>query len=126
MATGLDSLNLGEPQILGQVKDAWQIARAAGVMKTALDRLFQHTFSVAKRVRTDTRIGTHPVSVAFAGVRLAQQVFTDLRQATVLLIGAGDTIELAARHLSDAKAKRLLVRSEEHTSELQSLMRISY
>src|SRR3546814_1994930 len=67
-------------------------------MKTALDRLFQHTFSVAKRVRTDTRIGTHPVSVAFAGVRLAQQVFTDLRQATVLLIGAGDTIELAARH----------------------------
>src|SRR3546814_4864118 len=85
-------------------------------MKTALDRLFQHTFSVAKRVRTDTRIGTHPVSVAFAGVRLAQQVFTDLRQSTVLLIGAGDTIELAARHL----------RSEEHTSELQSLMRISY
>src|SRR3546814_13090056 len=91
-------------------------------MKTALDRLFQHTFSVAKRVRTDTRIGTHPVSVAFAGVRLAQQVFTDLRQATVLLIGAGDTIELAARHLSDAKAKRLLVanRTLAHAQDLAS------
>lgn len=122
VATGLDSLILGEPQILGQVKDAWQIARAAGVLHTALDRLFQHTFSVAKRVRTDTRIGSHPVSVAFAGVRLAQQVFTDLRQATVLLIGAGDTIELAARHLSDAKAKRLLVanRTLAHAQDLAS------
>jgi glutamyl-tRNA reductase len=122
VATGLDSLILGEPQILGQVKEAWQIARNAGVMKTALDRLFQHTFSVAKRVRTDTRIGTHPVSVAFAGVRLAQQVFTDLREATVLLIGAGDTIELAARHLSDAKAKRLLVanRTLAHAQDLAS------
>ncbi|PKM41814.1 MAG: glutamyl-tRNA reductase, partial [Gammaproteobacteria bacterium HGW-Gammaproteobacteria-1] len=107
---------------LGQVKEAWQIARNAGVMKTALDRLFQHTFSVAKRVRTDTRIGTHPVSVAFASVRLAQQVFTDLREATVLLIGAGDTIELAARHLSDAKAKRLLVanRTLAHAQDLAS------
>ena len=122
VATGLDSLVLGEPQILGQVKDAWQAARAAGAMKTALDRLFQHCFSVAKRVRTDTRIGAHPVSVAFAGVRLAQQVFADLREATVLLIGAGDTIELAARHLADAKARRLLVanRTLAHAQELAS------
>lgn len=122
VATGLDSLVLGEPQILGQVKEAWQVARGAGAMKTSLDRLFQHCFSVAKRVRTDTRIGAHPVSVAFAGVRLAQQVFADLREATVLLIGAGDTIELAARHLADAKAKRILVanRTLAHAQELAS------
>lgn len=122
VATGLDSLVLGEPQILGQVKDAWQSARAAGALRTGLDRLFQHAFAVAKQVRTDTRIGAHPVSVAFAGVRLAQQVFTDLRQATVLLIGAGDTIELAARHLVDARAQRLLVanRTLAHAQALAS------
>ncbi len=122
VATGLDSLVLGEPQILGQVKDAWLAARAAGALKTPLDRLFQHCFSVAKRVRTDTRIGTAPVSVAFAAVRLAQQVFSELDQATVMLIGAGDTIELAARHLVDAKARRLLVanRTLEHAQALAS------
>ncbi|WP_395787441.1 glutamyl-tRNA reductase [Aquimonas sp.] len=109
VAIGLDSLVLGEPQILGQVKDAWQLAHDAGGLRTGLDRLFQHGFAVAKRVRTDTGIGAHPVSVAFAGVRLAQQVFTDIREATVLLIGAGETIELAARHLVELKARRLLV-----------------
>ncbi len=109
VATGLDSLVLGEPQILGQVKDAWQLARDAGSLRSGLDRLFQHGFAVAKRVRTDTAIGAHPVSVAFAGVRLAQQVFSDLKEASVLLIGAGETIELTARHLLEQKAKRLLV-----------------
>jgi glutamyl-tRNA reductase len=109
VATGLDSLVLGEPQILGQVKEAWQLARTAGSVRSGLDRLFQHGFAVAKRVRTDTAIGAHPVSVAFAGVRLAQQVFSDLTEATVMLIGAGETIELAARHLVEQKAKRLLV-----------------
>jgi len=109
VATGLDSLVLGEPQILGQVKDAWQIARTAGSVRSGLDRLFQHGFAVAKRVRTDTAIGAHPVSVAFAGVRLAQQVFSDLAEATVMLVGAGETIELAARHLVEQKARRLLV-----------------
>ena len=120
VATGLDSMVLGEPQILGQVKTAWQVARGAGALKPALDRLFQHAFSVAKRVRTDTRIGAHPVSVAFAAVRLAQQVFTELDQATVLLVGAGDTIELAARHLRDHNARRLLVanRTLEHAQSL--------
>lgn len=120
VATGLDSLVLGEPQILGQVKQAWQAARTAGVLKTPLDRLFQQCFAVAKRVRTDTRIGAHPVSVAYASVRLAQQVFAELDQATVLLIGAGETIELAARHLMDAKARRLLVanRTLEHAQQL--------
>ncbi|HMB55746.1 MAG TPA: glutamyl-tRNA reductase [Arenimonas sp.] len=120
VATGLDSLILGEPQILGQVKDAWQAARDARSLNPPLDRLFQQTFAVAKRVRTDTRIGAHPVSVAFAAVRLARQTFTELSGATVLLIGAGDTIELAARHLADAKVKRLLVanRTLEHAQAL--------
>ena len=122
VATGLDSMILGEPQILGQVKEAYQHARGAGALKTPLDRLFQQSFAVAKRARTDTRIGAHPVSVAFAAVRLAQRVFTALDQATVLLIGAGDTIELAARHLVDHKVKRLLVanRTLEHAQALAS------
>lgn len=122
VATGLDSLVLGEPQILGQVKEAWQAARHSHRLKTPLDRLFQQSFSVAKRVRTDTRIGAHPVSVAFAAVRLARQVFSELDQATVLLVGAGDTIELAARHLVEARARRLLVanRTLEHAQALAS------
>ncbi|HEY2347043.1 MAG TPA: glutamyl-tRNA reductase [Xanthomonadaceae bacterium] len=120
VAAGLDSLVLGEPQILGQVKQAWQTARSAHALKTPLDRLFQHGFAVAKRVRTDTLIGAHPVSVAYAAVRLAQQVFARLDQASVLLVGAGETIELAARHLVDAKAKRILVanRTLEHAQQL--------
>ena len=109
VATGLDSMVLGEPQILGQVKDAYQLAHEANTLKAPLDRLLQHTFAVAKRVRTETRIGAHTVSVAFTAVRLAEQVFTDLREACVLLIGAGDTIELAARHLADKQARRLIV-----------------
>ena len=122
VATGLDSLVLGEPQILGQVKDAWQAARGQHRLRTPLDRLFQQSFQVAKRVRTDTRIGAHPVSVAYAAVRLARQVFSELDRATVLLVGAGDTIELAARHLVDARAKRLLVanRTLEHAQALAS------
>ena len=122
VATGLDSLVLGEPQILGQVKDAWQAARSQQRLRTPLDRLFQQSFQVAKRVRTDTRIGAHPVSVAYAAVRLARQVFSELDRATVLLVGAGDTIELAARHLVDAKARRLLVanRTLEHAQALAS------
>ena len=122
VATGLDSMVLGEPQILGQVKDAYQLAREAQALGAPLDRLLQHTFAVAKRVRTDTRIGAHTVSVAFTAVRLAEQVFTDLRQACVLLIGAGDTIELAARHLVDKHASRLIVanRTLENAQELAS------
>ena len=120
VATGLDSMVLGEPQILGQVKEAWQAARSAGSLGKPLDRLFQQSFAVAKRVRTDTRIGAHPVSVAYAAVRLARQVFARLDQACVLLVGAGDTIELAAKHLADAKVQRLLVanRTLEHAQQL--------
>ncbi|MGY3039643.1 glutamyl-tRNA reductase [Rhodanobacter sp. TND4EL1] len=120
VATGLDSMVLGEPQILGQVKDAYQLARETQSLKAPMDRLLQHTFAVAKRVRTDTRIGAHTVSVAFTAVRLAEQVFADLHQACVLLIGAGDTIELAARHLAEKKARRIIVanRTPETAQEL--------
>jgi len=122
VATGLDSLVLGEPQILGQVKEAWAAARNAGTLGTQLDRLFQHAFATAKRARTDTRIGANPVSVASAAVRLAQESFARLDDSTVLLIGAGETIELAARHLSEGKVKRLLVanRTLAHAQELAS------
>ena len=109
VATGLDSMVLGEPQILGQVKDAWAHAREHGALGGRLDRLFQQTFSVAKRARTDTRIGINPVSVASTAVRLAQESFAPLPDSTVLLIGAGETIELAARHLAKGGARRLLV-----------------
>ncbi|NCT68723.1 MAG: glutamyl-tRNA reductase [Rhodanobacteraceae bacterium] len=109
VATGLESMVLGEPQILGQVKDAYALARDAHTLRAPLERLFQNTFAVAKRVRSDTRIGASTVSVAFTAVRLAERMFADLREACVLLIGAGETIELAARHLSDAQVRRLIV-----------------
>ena len=109
VATGLDSMVLGEPQILGQVKSAWRAAHAAGTLHAPMDRLLQHAFAVAKRVRTDTRIGAAPVSVAYSAVRLVESAFTDLRQACVLLIGAGETVELAARHLAERQVRRLIV-----------------
>jgi len=109
VATGLDSMVLGEPQILGQVKDAYQAARSAGSLRAPMERLLQQTFAVAKRVRTDTRIGASPVSVAYTAVRLAEKLFADLTQACVLLIGAGETIELAARHLAESRVRRLIV-----------------
>lgn len=109
VASGLDSLVLGEPQILGQVKNAYHTAVQAGTVGTLLGRLFQHTFSVAKQVRTDTAIGSSPVSVAFAAVSLAKQIFSDLPQHTALLIGAGETIELAARHLHENAIGRMII-----------------
>ena len=122
VATGLDSLVLGEPQILGQVKQAWTAARAAGTLGGQLDRLFQHAFVTAKRARTDTRIGVNPVSVASAAVRLAQESFAHPADACVLLVGAGETIELIARHLVQSKVKRLLIanRTLPHAQELAS------
>ena len=122
VATGLDSLVLGEPQILGQVKEAWATARSVGSLGTKLDRLFQQAFVTAKRARTNTRIGVNPVSVASAAVRLAQESFARLQDSTVLLIGAGETIELAARHLVQARTKRLLVanRTLAHAQDLAS------
>ena len=120
VATGLDSLVLGEPQILGQVKQAWSAARSAGTLGNRLDRLFQHAFVTAKRARTDTRIGANPVSVASAAVRMAETAFARPADSTILLIGAGETIELAALHLVQAKARRLLFanRTLAHAQEL--------
>ncbi|MES9961823.1 MAG: glutamyl-tRNA reductase [Sedimenticola sp.] len=109
VASGLDSMVLGEPQILGQVKSAFQTASDATTTGKLLGRLFQHTFSVAKQVRTDTAIGHSPVSVAFAAVSLARQIFSDLSDQTALLIGAGETIELAARHLHQHGIGRIIV-----------------
>jgi len=109
VASGLDSLVLGEPQILGQMKDAYQQASAAGTIGKTLSKLFQHTFSVAKQVRTDTAIGHSPVSVAFAAVALAKQIFGDLSPLTTMLIGAGETVELAARHLNESGMGRMII-----------------
>lgn len=109
VACGLDSMILGEPQILGQMKTAYQTAYEAGTLGKQLGKLFQHTFSAAKKVRTDTAIGSSPVSVAFASVQLAQQIFDKLSEQTALLIGAGETIELAARHLSQQNIGRIIV-----------------
>lgn len=122
VATGLDSMVLGEPQILGQVKDAWALAREHGALGHELDRLFQQTFAVAKRARTDTRIGANPVSVASTAVHLAQDSFARLSESTVLLVGAGETIELTAKHLAAAGARRLLVanRTLAHAQTLAS------
>ena len=109
VASGLDSMVLGEPQILGQVKTAFQTSCDCGTTGKLLSRLFQHTFSVAKQVRTDTAIGTSPVSVAFAAVGLARQIFSDLTQQTAMLVGAGETVELAARHLRQHQIGRIIV-----------------
>ena len=109
VASGLDSMVLGEPQILGQMKRAYQAASEAGTLGRTLGKLFQHTFSAAKKVRTDTAIGNSPVSVAFAAIRLAQQIFEDLSQQTAVLIGAGETIELTARHLRENHIGELII-----------------
>ncbi len=100
VASGLDSLVLGEPQILGQLKSAYQTAKDQGSSKSQLNNLFEQSFSVAKLVRSETAIGANPISVAYAAVRLAQQIFGGLENSKALLIGAGETIELTARHLS--------------------------
>ncbi|MBD9354995.1 glutamyl-tRNA reductase [Methylomonas albis] len=109
VACGLDSMILGEPQILGQMKTAYHAASQAGTLGRNLSKLFQHTFSAAKKVRTDTAIGSSPVSVAFAAVQLAQQIFDKLSEQTALLIGAGETIELTARHLYQHGVGRIII-----------------
>ncbi len=109
VACGLDSMVLGEPQILGQLKDAFRQAEQSAAVGSQLSRLFQHTFSVAKKVRTDTEIGSSPVSVAYAAVNLANQFFAGFSKHTALLIGAGMTIELVARHLSSKGIGRMFV-----------------
>lgn len=109
VAAGLDSLVLGEPQILGQLKDAYRAAQAAGTTGAELNRLFQTSFAVAKRIRTETAIGASAVSVASAGIQLARRVFAGFERHTALLVGAGEMIVLAARHLHAHKIGRLII-----------------
>ena len=118
VASGLDSMVLGEPQILGQMKDAVRAAESAGALGSTLNQLFQRSFAVAKEVRTSTEIGAHSISMAAAAVRLASQIFEDLGGTRVLFIGAGEMIELTATHFaarnphSMAIANRTLERGE--------------
>lgn len=109
VASGLDSLILGEPQILGQLKSAYAVALDAGTLSSGLHRTFQHVFSTAKRIRTETAIGKNPVSVAFAAVSLARQIFAELETKTALLIGAGETIRLASQHLYQQGVTKLII-----------------
>lgn len=109
VATGLDSMVLGEPQILGQMKSAFLQAETAGTIGPQLQRLFQYIFSVSKEVRTSTGIGINPVSIAYASVNLAKQVISDLANASVMVIGAGETIELVLRYLQESKLKNIII-----------------
>jgi glutamyl-tRNA reductase len=120
VASGLDSLVLGETQILGQLKDAWQQAHDAGSLGTVLDRLFQHTFAAAKIIRTRSGISDHPVSVAYTAVVLARQIFGDLATKTVVLVGAGEMVQLCGRYLRDHGIAHLLIlnRSLQKAQEL--------
>ncbi len=120
VAGGLESLVLGESQIVGQLKDSWQLAHEAGGVGKVLDRLFQHAFATGKKIRSKTRIGEHPVSVAYTTVMLAKQIFGNLASKTVVLVGAGEMIELCGRHLRDKGVSSLVIanRSLERAKEL--------
>ena len=120
VASGLDSLVLGEPQILGQVKKAFADSQNYDSLSSELERLFQKSFSVAKRVRTETQIGANAVSVAFAACTLARQIFESLSSLTILLVGAGETIELVARHLREHQVKKIIIanRTKERAQRL--------
>jgi glutamyl-tRNA reductase len=109
VASGLDSMVLGEPQILGQMKDAIRVADEAGSLGTTLNQLFQRSFAVAKEVRSSTEIGAHSISMAAAAVRLASQLFEDLSQVKVLFVGAGEMIELAATHFAARNPKGIAI-----------------
>ena len=109
VASGLDSMVLGEPQILGQLKDAIRAAEAAGALGTTLSQMFQRSFAVAKEVRTSTEIGAHSISMAAAAVRLAGNLFEDLGEVKVLFVGAGEMIELCATHFAAKSPKALAI-----------------
>ncbi len=123
VATGLDSLVLGEPQILGQLKDSYHVAKEAGTLDKMLEKLFQHAFSTAKKVRTDTKIGSSPVSIAYCAVKLSEKIFADLHEQTVLLIGAGEMIELCAQHLDQKDVNSMIVanRTVENAQKIAKL-----
>jgi glutamyl-tRNA reductase len=109
VASGLDSMVLGEPQILGQMKEAVRQAETAGTLGSTLHQLFQRSFSVAKEVRTSTEIGSHSISMAAASVRLASQLFEDLSKIRVLFVGAGEMVELVATHFAARRPKAMAV-----------------
>jgi len=109
VASGLDSMVLGEAQILGQMKDAVRAAEGAGALGTTLNQLFQRSFAVAKEVRTSTDIGAHSISMAAAAVRLAGQLFEDLSRIRVLFVGAGEMIELCATHFAAKNPKQITI-----------------
>jgi len=109
VSCGLDSMVLGEPQILGQIKSAYAVSKDQAVVGQSLTRAFEEAFSIAKQVRTDTAIGENPVSVAYAAVTLAERIFSDLPSLGVLLIGAGRTIELVVKHLVDKGVHKIVV-----------------
>ncbi|WP_066257778.1 glutamyl-tRNA reductase [Hydrogenophaga flava] len=109
VASGLDSMVLGEAQILGQMKDAVRAADEAGALGTTLHQLFQRSFAVAKQVRTSTEIGAHSISMTAAAVRLASQLFEDLKDIKVLFVGAGEMIELAATHFAAKTPKSMAI-----------------
>jgi glutamyl-tRNA reductase len=120
VAAGLDSMVLGEPQILGQMKDAVRTADQVGALGSNLHRLFQHAFAVAKEIRSTTGIGESVVSMAAASVRLAERIFGDLSEQSVLFVGAGEMVELCATHFAASKPKRMVVanRTIERASDL--------
>ena len=109
VASGLDSMVLGEPQILGQMKDAVRAAETAGALGSTLNQLFQRSFAVAKEVRTATEIGAHSISMAAAAVRLAGQLFEDLKETRVLFVGAGEMIDLAVTHFAAKQPKSITI-----------------
>jgi glutamyl-tRNA reductase len=119
VASGLDSMVLGEPQILGQVKRAYALAREAGATGSVLEHLMQQCLAAAKKVRTETGISRHAVSVSFAAVTLARQIFGELTGRTVLLLGAGKMTELAARHLVANGADRIVVANRTYTRAME-------
>jgi len=120
VASSLDSMVVGEPQVLGQVRRAYSLARQAGTAGRVINRLIHHTFHVAKRVRTETGVAANAVSISYMAVELGKKIFASLKGQTVLLIGAGEMAELSAKHLVSAGAAKLLVanRSEEASRRL--------
>lgn len=123
VASSLDSMVVGEPQILGQVKESYTVAREVGAVSTALESLLQRTFTVAKKVRTETQIGSNSVSIASVAVDLARKIFGTLQGKTVLIVGAGKMSELAARHLIQQGASSILVanRTESRAQQIADL-----
>ena len=109
VSCGLDSMVLGEPQILGQIKSAFAVSKDLDFVGPSLERAFQAAFSIAKEVRTDTAIGENPISVAYTAVMLAERIFSDFESLSIMLIGAGRTIELVARHFANKRVARITV-----------------